>query len=373
MTDNTPGAAAETVAQELAAKLAVTRQALDDRRLGAIRLRGQDWYAWATCGGSNGVLLASEQGVAEILVTADRAVVLTDTIEATRLEAEEVPDGIDIMQFAWAEPGRREDYIRETAGKGPVASDRPSDGEVAVPEELIAEKRRLRAGEVARYRDLGRDAAAALTETIEAALPDASELEIAGLGAAAMLRRGIEPALVLVGGSRRMDLYRHPRPTAEPIGDRLMVVFCGRRSGLYANLTRLGYFREPSSAERAAAATVARVEAVAWDASRPGATLGEAYAAISDAYRRFGQSGAERGHHQGGTTGYQSREAFATPGSLVEIVPTVALAWNPSLPGMKIEDTIVRADDGSEVLTFDPRWPTVDVDGRQRPDLWVVG
>jgi hypothetical protein len=49
----------------------------------------------------------------------------------------------------------------------------------------------------------------------------------------------------------------------------------------------------------------------------------------------------------------------------------MALAWNPSLPGHKIEDTILVGDDGVENLTIDPRWPTVTVGGRARPDVLV--
>jgi hypothetical protein len=51
----------------------------------------QDWFAWATAGGSNTVLLAAETGVAEVLVTDEAAWILTDEIEAQRLKDEEVP------------------------------------------------------------------------------------------------------------------------------------------------------------------------------------------------------------------------------------------------------------------------------------------
>jgi Xaa-Pro aminopeptidase len=150
-----------------------------------------------------------------------------------------------------------------------------------------------------------------------------------------------------------------------------MVVLCGRRHGLYANLTRFVYFRRPTRDERRLASVVAEVEAVAWDASRPGATLGEVYAAIAEAYRRLGFPGAELEHHQGGMTGYRSREVLATPGSPWTIQLGSAVAWNPSLPGSKIEDTAIVASSDLETLTLDPAWPTVTVDGRRRPDLLV--
>jgi hypothetical protein len=50
-----------------------------------------------------------------------------------------------------------------------------------------------------------------------------------------------------------------------------------------------------------------------------------------------------------------------------------ALAWNPSLPGTKLEDTVVVTPDGLETLTVDPDWPTVTVDGRARPDVLALG
>jgi Xaa-Pro aminopeptidase len=363
----------ESTATELETKVAMLRDTVERHRLGGIRLRGQDWFAWATCGGSSAVLLASDRGVAEVLATPAGVQVLTSTIEADRLRAEELPEPIEVVPFAWQSPQEVDRFVREAARALPIASDLPASGEVALPESLVAEKRRLVPAETTRYRELGRASAMAMTETMGRVTPTTTELAVAGLGAEALWRRGIEPALVLVGGSRRIDRHRHPRPTAEPIGDRVVVVFCGRRHGLYANLTRTAYFRSPSAEDRAAAGVVAAVEAAALDASVPGATLGAVYAEIVAAYARHGHAGAERDHHQGGTTGYLSREALAMPDSTVEIVPPVALAWNPSLPGSKIEDTILRTDEGLEVLTADPAWPTVEVDGRARPDLLILG
>jgi Xaa-Pro aminopeptidase len=152
------------------------------------------------------------------------------------------------------------------------------------------------------------------------------------------------------------------------------VVFCGRRHGLFANLTRFAYFRQPTTTERRAMSDVAQVEAAVFAATRPGATLGTAFGEIAEAYARLGQPGAEVGHHQGGTTGYLSREVVATPGDPTELVSPVAVAWNPSLPGAKIEDTVLLDVDGRlEVLTVDPAWPTLEVAGRRRPDVLVRG
>jgi Xaa-Pro aminopeptidase len=360
-------------AGELDAKLATMRSVLEAEGLGGLRLRGQDWFAWATGGASNSVILTSELGVAELLVTADGVWALADAIDASRLAREELPGGLEVVELPWAEPGRRDDVVAERVGGARVASDAPVGRELPLPAALAVARRRLHPCEIDRYRLLGRQAAAAMTETLASASPNAAERDLAASGAAALLRRGIEPALVLVGGARRLPLFRHPTPTAEPIGSRAMVVFCGRRHGLYANLTRFVSFRPPTAEERRLADVVARVESAAFEASSPGTTLGEVYTAIAAAYGQLGFPGAELGHHQGGVTGYRSREVLAVPGSPARIEHGTALAWNPSLPGAKIEDTAVVTPGGPETLTEDPGWPTVAVDGRRRPDVLVLG
>ena len=139
-----------------------------------------------------------------------------------------------------------------------------------MPAELVARKRRLLPDELERYRALGRDAAEAMTEVLKRAEPDWTEWQLAGAGAEALWRRGIEPTLTLVGGEqpRARLSSRHRHPGADR--DRAMLVFCGRRHGLYANLTRFVYFREPTAEEEKLIEHVARVEAVTFAVSRPG-------------------------------------------------------------------------------------------------------
>lgn len=360
-----------TISGELSTKLAAIRAALSSASAVAVRLRGVDWFAWATCGGSNVVILTTETGVAEVLVTADRAWVLTDEIEAGRLAAEEIPAGLEIWAGPWNDAAARQAFVDGVVAGGPVISDRPWTAEKPLPPALVAAKRRLLPEELARYRVLGRDAAEAMSEVLTRARPEWTEWELAGAGAEALWKRGIEPTLTLVGGERRLPVFRHATATSDRLGSRAMLVFCGRRHGLYANLTRFVYFREPDAREEQLIEHVARVEAVTFAVSRPGTTLGAVYAVIARSYAELGHPGAELLHHQGGTTGYLSREAFALPNLELVVEENTALAWNPSLPGAKIEDTVVTTADGIEILTLDPSWPTVEVDGRPRPDVLV--
>ena len=354
---------------ELDAKLARVRSALQRHELAAVRFRGTDWFSWATCGGSNAVLLTTDVGVAEVLVTGDGAWVMTDVIEAGRLAAEEIPTGLPVHATPWERPAEREAFVHERASGGAIASDRPVDGERPLPRSLV--RAPLLEVELERYRCLGRDAAEAMTELLTAARPDWTGLRVAGVASELLWFRGIHPALVLVGDARRVRAHRHPTAADVPLGDRAMVVFCARRRGLFANLTRWVSFRAETVAERALGADVAAVEAAALTASRPAAALADVLGTITAAYAARGHAGAERLHHQGGSCGYLSRDAVARPGVPTRLADRDAVAWNPSLPGAKIEDTFAVDAAGVEVLTVDPRWPTFDVNGRPRPAVLV--
>ncbi len=362
------------ISEELRGKLALVEAALSRDGLDAIVFRGVDWFAWLTCGGSSAVLLGAEAGVAEVLVARGAAWVLTDDIEAARLECEEVPRGLSVAAAPWAAgaSGRRS-LLHERIGRGRIASDRPrlDDSELPLPAELRTARWALGRAEIDRYRALGHDAARAVGAALAAARPEWTGFELAGAAARELWAAGAHPMLTLVAGEERLPLHRHPTPFREKLGGAAMLVVCARRHGLYANLTRFVYFREPTGEERDRHAAVAEVEAAALAASRPGAPIAAVLAAIVEAYAAAGRAGAEREHHQGGPCGYLARETIATPAS-TEILPERgAVAWNPSLAGAKIEDTFLVGPDGPHVLTADSAWPARSVGGRDRPDVLV--
>lgn len=353
-------------AAEVAAKLALLRECLDKAGAAAICLRGIDWFAWITAGGSSAVLHTAELGVAEVLVTRDEAVILTDEIEAARLREEEVPAGFAFHVTPWAQVELRERYVLGVAGDGLVLSDRPRGAEQALPNALRQRRLVLCDAEQARYRLLGREAAEAMTDVMRAARPDWTEYQLAGAGAAALWQRGIHPALVLAAGARRLPLYRHPTPSHEPIGSRAMLVFCARRHGLYANLTRCVSFG-PAPQDQSA---LMEVEATGLATVTPGKSLSAVYHAFAAAYNHADRQEAINEHHQGGITGYQAREIVATASTATELEEGMAFAFNPSFAGLKLEDTFLLGPQGLDNLTLDPRWPAVTVHGRQRP-LWL--
>ncbi|MBD2778453.1 M24 family metallopeptidase [Iningainema tapete] len=357
------------LSQEVSTKLELIRQSLTENEASGVRLRGTDWFAWATAGASNTVLLTAETGVAEVLVTAQDAWVLTDEIEAQRLQDEELPTNFQIHANPWADAAIRESFVRDITDGGKVLSDRPIPHvEKRLPPSLQQHKKVMMSSELERYRQVGHKASEAMTEVLKAAKSTWTEYQLAGAGAEALWARGLHPALTLAAGERRLPLYRHATPSNEPLGRLAMLVFCARGYGLYANLTRFVCFGALSNEHAELHRHVREIEAQALNLCQPGISLNTVYDTLAQAYQQHGFNHAICQHHQGGTTGYLSREIVANPATTDTLAQGIAVAWNPSLPGAKVEDTFVILQDGKlENLTFDANFPSVEVEGRLRP------
>jgi Xaa-Pro aminopeptidase len=356
---------------EVSEKIKKIRQILNTDGIEAVRFRGVDWFSWATGGGSSVVIFTNEIGVAEVLITQEKALVLTSPIEARRLKEEELTNDYEVITSPWFDVEGTEKIVRGIVGDSPIFCDRPVGQEIPLSHEFQTLKMSLTESEVTRYKKLGAESAAAMSEAIKKSSPQWTENQLAAAGAAALWERGIHPTLILVAGANRVEKHRHPFPTNERLGHRAMMVFCARRHGLYANLTRWVSFKEPTAEETARMKTVAEIEATAINESRAGKTMGDMFQIISAAYKAQGIEDQVAAHHFGGLTGYLSREAVSTPGQRTVIPENSALAWNPSMPGAKIEDTILTSKKGIEILTVDPTWPTTMVHGRARPEVWI--
>jgi Xaa-Pro aminopeptidase len=140
--------------------------------------------------------------------------------------------------------------------------------------------------------------------------------------------------------------------TIEAPRRRAMLVASSERGGLYANLTRIVELEEPdpqlARRMRACEEILARMRE---EATRPGRTLAEAFADCRRFYADTGFPEEWRLHHQGGLTGYGSRELIVTPSSDHVIESGQAFAWNPSVTGAKAEETFVLTATGAESVT----------------------
>ncbi|MGN8027449.1 M24 family metallopeptidase [Microbacterium sp. 22242] len=322
-------------------------------RTGAMSLvlSSHEAVSWYLDGVRTHVSLAGPP-VAAVRVSPEEDRILVATNEAERLIAEELlpQDRAYVVRVPW-----------DLAPAQAALAEGYAVAESALAADLRALRAALTPDETDRYRALCRESARVLTDVAAAASASMSEREVAAALAAGLIARGIDPIVLLVAGEWRVP-HRHPLPTASPLGRRAMLVVGGRRHGLIANATR--WVGEPHPDDE----RILAVEAAYLDATRPGMRLDEIFAVGAAAYAAAGFGPREwQRHHQGGPTGYAGRDPRATAATTDVVQENHAFAWNPTAPGVKAEDTVLATSGGIEVLTVDPRWPTVHVDGRMRP------
>ncbi len=364
--------------EEFAVKLDRVQTFLDAHELGGVVLSRGDNFAWLGCGADNLVNNAAESGVASLAVRPDVVTLVTNNIEAERLLTEELTD-LDIgnvEEFPWHEPGRREEIVRRLGTGARFVADDGCAGLPPLPEGFQRLRYMLTGAEVERYRDLGGDATAAMESAARAVERGMTERDAAALISAELRSRGITPIVLLVAADRRIRQWRHPLVKDESIERCVMLVFCGRRQGLVAAMTRLVHFGEPEEDLKARHRAVCAVDAAAILGTRPGRKVADIFADIQAAYAENGFADEWELHHQGGAIGYLGREFIADPKCKETVRANQAYAWNPSIRGTKCEDTILVGEEGVALLTApSDDWPVIEAQAEgqtiQRPDILV--
>ncbi len=327
--------------------------------LSAVILNAQHNFSWFTGGASNGIDLSRENGAGSLLITrSGRRYLLADNIEMPRLLAEEVlAADFEPVEFNWREPAL--DRARGLSG-GDIATDVPMFHGVASVEPAIAKCRfQLTKGELQRYRTLGRDAGEAMMRVIADLTPGETEMSVAGKLNKRFRLAEMTPVVTLVGADERIERFRHPIPTEKIWTRTLLIVTCARRHGLIVSLSRILCAGEVSAELQRRTDAAAFVNAAMLDATRPGTTAADLYAAADKAYSQMGFAGEIDLHHQGGAAGYKPREWVAHPNSSEVVLLDQAFAWNPSITGTKVEETVITTDTGVQAITSSPDFPQI--------------
>ncbi|MBI4790877.1 MAG: M24 family metallopeptidase [Chloroflexi bacterium] len=347
--------------KEFESKHARLQSLLAAHHLDALLLQRASSFAWATCGASSYINTASSVGEASILITPTGRYIITNNIEAPRLELEEqlAAQGWEFRVAPWY--GTNHAIAELTRGLK-LAADVDYPGATNLAPEIAHWRANLTPEEGERLRALGRLSAEAMDRAIRAVRPGMTEYEIAALLSREAQSRAAQPTVNLIATDERIFEFRHPLPTSKRLDKYAMLILCGRKWGLVSSITRLVYLgRLPDELRRKAEAT-ARVDATFIRATQPGRTVGAVFARAVAAYAETGFADEWQLHHQGGPAGYEPREFLATPDSTEVILLGQAYAWNPSITGTKSEDTILVGADGNEVLTTINGWPMLQVD-----------
>ena len=359
----------ETVSKLLPAELRVKHERLaeflDRQKLVAVLLSRHENLAWITGGKVEArVALGTETAVTSLLITRDgRHYYVAPNNEAPRLADEEF-SGLDYKPaiYPWHEgPGK---LIAEAVGRFPIGSDTPVANAAHV--NLTDLRAPLLPGEILRLRTLSREVAEVTASVLESLRPGITEHEMAAQTASALLARGIAPTVLLMAADDRIRKYKHAVARDGRLERYGMLNLCARRWGLVVSITRFVHFGAMPADLAASFKAVAQINAELLHATRTGATSAELFATAGRAYAAAGASGDIELHHQGGPCGYTERDWVITPKGTETVATPQAFAYNPSLRGAKVEDTVlIGGESPIEVLTETPGLPFIEsrVDG----------
>ena len=359
------------------AELEAKQQQLTDfikaQNLAGVLLKRNENIAWLTGGAVEEIVCtAVETAVVSALVTAEgKRYYFAGENEAARAHDEEF-GALDFepVLFPWFG-----DDTVETAKKlagGAIGTDTLGLG--LTPVNLYPLREALSETEIARYRWLGAETAAATVEAIQQVEPGMTEYDLEALTTNGLFRRGIFPSVALYAVDDRIFKYKHAVPRGQKLDKYAMLNLCTRKWGLAISITRFLHFGSLPEELASRFKSAAQVNAALLDASRPGATSAQLLKVAQQAYAAEGYPGEERFHHQGGPTGYGEREWVATPEGTQVVVDNQAFAWNPSIRGGKAEDTVILRGGNIEWLTATPTLPVIEasVNGNVYPAAGVL-
>ncbi len=338
---------------------------MDAQGCHGILLNGQHNFAWITGGASNGVDQSRDNGVASILINrGGEKFLLANRIETPRMLAEEVSDkDFEPVDYSWQDEKSSGDWVIKLASDlagGKVFTDIVLDTSTPAIDGAISKVRRsLTHAEVERFTLLGKDSAAALDAVFDSIASGQTELEIAGLMRSELERYNIRAVVALVATDDRIAKFRHPIPTSKTFERSVMLVACARRHGLVASLTRIAMVGSASDEMVQRTEAAAFVNASLLHATQEEVTGSELYDVAARAYADSGFTDEIDKHHQGGAAGYRTREWVAHPNSNDVVGPDQAFAWNPSITGTKVEETVIVRDGKCDVITASSRFPQI--------------
>jgi len=338
---------------------------LNRENLDAVLLNAQHNFAWLTSGSSNGIDLSRENGAASLLVTrTGKRYIITNNVEMPRMLAEEIAvDDFEPAEYAWQDEKAGGDTplrIAKDLSGGEIATDIALfAGSLPIEGKIATCRFGMTTSEVERYRELGRDAGAAVRRVIDRLTPGESEIEIAAKLRFELASKNIMSVVTLVAADERIARFRHPVPTVNTWKKTLLMVTCAKRNGLIVSLSRIVCAREVPDELRERTEANAYINACMLDATTPGNTGSTVYAVAAKAYADQGFADEIDRHHQGGATGYKTREWVAHPLSSDIVHLDQPFAWNPTITGTKVEETCLVTASGIERISTSPDFPQI--------------
>jgi Xaa-Pro aminopeptidase len=359
---------------ELEEKLSRVRAFMEKEKYDAVLFRRNDSFSWLTCGGCAFVDKGAELANASLLVTLAKVTALYNSSEKFRIPEEELADlPFEMEDYTWnQDPGVSMGKYLD--GKR-TASDTAGFGAEYRGEDLSRLFYVLTPEEMERYRKIGVQSTVLLEDAARQVRPGQTEYQIAGRTTAALMAAGFQVPVCLVASDERLLRYRHPVPAARTVERMVMVAVTVRKYGLNVSISRIVSFGPLDELTRSKQNAVAFIDAHLISATIPGAVTGEIVRSAGKLYKDAGFGGDYELHHQGGAMGYAVRYYCAPESQKDKVEDRMAFSWNPTIAGVKSEDTLIVTDGKPAVISKGGSWPQIPVHiGNktvERPDILV--
>lgn len=335
---------------------------------GVLLTQVRDVY-WMTAGlANNQIVLNKDVGAVSLLIMNDGAkYLICNGSEAGRMMDESLGKlGYELKQYNWFEANKEKDVrgelIKEISHNGKIGSDIEYPGTVFVGNELRALRYSLMETEIKRYRWLGKQTTEAIEEVCRSIEQGMNEYQIEAMTASSLQSRGIMPTVLLIAVDDRISKYRHALAGGATLQHYAMVNVVAEKWGMPIAVTRFVHFGPLPTELEAKLQKTARVNAHYEAATVPGAKCADIFEQCKSWYAEAGYPDEWKKHHQGGATGYDDREFVIYPGIQETVQENQAFAWNPTITGAKVEDTIIAFKDHIEVVTKSDNWPTIKIE-----------
>jgi antitoxin VapB len=301
--------------------------------------------------------------------------------EAPRMMNEGMADlGYQLVKYDWYEANPQKDVrealIKKLSAGGKIGSDVPFPGTILVADKFEPLRYSLTDPEIKRYRWLGKQTTQAVEAVCRRLKPGMSEYEIEALTAAEIRSRGILPTVLLIGVDDRIYQYRHALPGGATLEKYAMVNVVTEKWGMPMAVTRFVHFGPIPEDLKIKLNKTAEVNAHFQQATVPGKSCADIFEQCKVWYADVGYDGEWKKHHQGGAIGYNDREYVIYPGIDKTVQTSQAFAWNPTITGAKIEDTIIAFEDHFEIVTRTEDWPLIEIMLNDKifpqPDILII-
>jgi Xaa-Pro dipeptidase len=366
---------------ELEQKYSRVNSFLDNNNLGGMLFTQVRNVNWITAGKANTqIVLNKDIGAASLLIMRDgKKYLICNSSEAGRLMDRDMKDlGYEVRLYNWYEANNvkdtRGEIISSISGGKKIGSDIDFPNTKNISAEFKPLRYSFTEPELKRYRWLAKESTEAVAEVCRKIRSGMNEFEIEALTSAELRARGIFPTVLLIAADERIFNYRHALAGGAAVKKYAMVNIVSEKWGMPVAVTRFVHFGELPDELRNKLNRTAVINAKYEAATKPGVNVSEIFEACKKWYAEAGYEGERQKHHQGGAIGYDDREYVIYPGVNNVIQNNQPFAWNPTITGAKVEDTIIASEDGVEVVTVSENWPMiiVEIEGKLYPQPGIL-